>query len=116
MPGGRPKRKYKQSSNSEISPKLGKSDRRRALDKARHIEKRHGDKGQQGRSEGKSVRVSVSTVLCLLSCVYFTSFGIFYFTLVVDISRHVCSCLFIERALSALKGGGMTRAQLRRLW
>ena len=28
MPGGRPKRKYKPCSNTEISPKLGKSDRR----------------------------------------------------------------------------------------
>ena len=56
MPGGRPEKKFKQSSNSEISPKLGKSDRRRALDKARHIEERHGDKGldQQGHSEGGS--------------------------------------------------------------
>ena len=58
----------------------------------------------------------VSTVLCLLSCVYFPSFGVFYFTSVADISRHVCSCLFIERALTALKGGRMTRAQLKGLW
>ena len=56
MARGRPKRKFKKSSNSEISPKLGKSDMRRALDEAKHIEERHGDKGldQQGHSEGGS--------------------------------------------------------------
>ena len=50
----------------------------------------------------------VSTALWLLSCVYFPSFGIFYFTSVADISKHVCSCLFLERALTALKGAGMS--------
>ena len=35
MARGRPKRKFKKSSSIEISPKLGKTDRRRALDKVR---------------------------------------------------------------------------------
>ena len=65
MPAGRPKRKFKQSGNSEISPKLGKTDRRKALDKARHSENKYGhqqglgeqgqgdnEQGEQGSSEG----------------------------------------------------------------
>ena len=53
MPGGCPKKKFKLSGNSEISPKLGKSDRRKALDKARHSEKKHGCQrlGEQGQGE-----------------------------------------------------------------
>ena len=57
MPGGQYKKKFKLSGNSEISPKLGKHDRRRTLDKVRHIKQRH---VLQSRGEGGSDELELS--------------------------------------------------------